>query len=166
MLAYLKETTAPKENNKVNGFFMIAFLIAGLIGVYWCNELYTGKTLLAHDAASVQGEKVDEMLKVTLLITGIVFVITQIVLFWFAFKYQEAIRERCFIFRTIIQWKLFDCCAGNSLNCSCGNRSVTGFCSPVMPPKALMLWKLPVNNLDGFFVIPGKMVCLGRSISE
>ena len=36
---------------------------------------------------SVQGEKVDEMLKVTLLITGIVRHY-QIVLFWFAFKYQ------------------------------------------------------------------------------
>ena len=87
-----------KENNKVNGFFMIAFLIAGLIGVYWCNELYAGKTLLAHDAASVQGENVDEMLKVTLLITGIVFVITQIVLFWFAFKYQESDKRKVFYF--------------------------------------------------------------------
>src|SRR5436190_16250026 len=76
-----------KENNKINGFFMFAFLIAGLAGVYWCNELYAGKTLLAYDSASVQGERVDEMLKVTLLITGIVFILTQVILFWFAFKY-------------------------------------------------------------------------------
>src|SRR6476661_7159872 len=68
------EERAYKQNNKINGFFMIAFLIAGLIGVYLCNEALVGKTLLVHESSSVQGEKVDQMLKVTLLITGFVFV--------------------------------------------------------------------------------------------
>lgn len=92
------EDKSRKENNKLNGFFMIAFLILGLIGVYWCNELYFGKTLLAHDAASVQGEKVDSMLWITLTITGIVFVLTQIVLFWFAYRYQEKENQKAFFF--------------------------------------------------------------------
>ena len=74
-VAVLKgEEKSRKENNKVNGFFMIAFLIIGLIGVYWCNQLFFGKTLLSHEAASIQGEKVDSMMKLTLLITGIVFI--------------------------------------------------------------------------------------------
>src|SRR5437763_6147196 len=89
-----------KQNNKINGFLMILFLIAGLIGVYLCNEALVGRTLLVTDAnsSSVQGERVDEMLKVTLLITGIVFVITQILLFWFAFRYQESDTRKVFYF--------------------------------------------------------------------
>ncbi len=98
-VAVLKgEDRARKENNKINGFFMIAFLIAGLIGVYWCNTLLIDKTLLVHPSASLQGEKVDSMLLVTLTITGIVFVITQIALFWFAFKYQESEKRKPFYF--------------------------------------------------------------------
>ena len=92
------EEKSRKENNKLNGFFMIAFLILGLIGVYWCNELYFGKTLLAHEAASVQGEKVDSMLWLTLEITGITFVLTQVALFWFAFRYQESDKRKAFFF--------------------------------------------------------------------
>ena len=75
-----------EQNNRVNGFLMIVFLVLGLIGVYWCNELYRGKIL--GESASVHGEQIDKMLYITIIITGIVFVITQILLFWFAYKYQ------------------------------------------------------------------------------
>lgn len=78
-----------KNTNKVNGFLMVSFLILGLIGVYYCNSLLFPKTLLAHESASLQGERVDSMLWVTLAITGITFIITQILLFWFAYRYQE-----------------------------------------------------------------------------
>jgi cytochrome c oxidase subunit 2 len=87
------EEKSRKEQNKVNGFLMIAFLIAGLIGVYYCNETLYPKTLLAHESASVQGEKVDSMLWLTIIITGVVFFITQILLFWFGFRYQESKRK-------------------------------------------------------------------------
>jgi cytochrome c oxidase subunit II len=92
------EERAQKQNNRINGFFMIAFLIAGLIGVYLCNEALVGKTLLVHASSSVQGEKVDQMLNVTLLITGIVFIITQVLLFWFAFRYQESDKRKAMYF--------------------------------------------------------------------
>jgi cytochrome c oxidase subunit II len=75
-----------EQNNKVNGFLMISFLVLGLIGVYWCNELYRGKIL--GESGSVHGEQIDTMLYITIAITGVVFVITQILLFWFAYKYQ------------------------------------------------------------------------------
>ena len=75
-----------EQNNKVNGFLMIVFLVLGLIGVYWCNELFRGKIL--GESASVHGEQIDSMLYITIAITGVVFVITQILLFWFAYKYQ------------------------------------------------------------------------------
>ena len=98
-VAVLKgEEKSIKQNNKINGFFMIAFLILGLIGVYWCNEELYGKTLFAQGAASPQGEKVDSMLIVTIIITGIVFFITQILLFWFSYKYQDSDKRKSFYF--------------------------------------------------------------------
>lgn len=90
------EEKSRKDNNKINGFLMIAFLILGLTGVYVCNEAYYGDTLLAHPSASVEGERVDTMLWVTLAITGAVFVITQILLFWFAYKYQESDKRKAY----------------------------------------------------------------------
>lgn len=98
-VAVLKgEEKARKDNNKVNGFFMIAFLIAGLIAVYYCNDALYGKTLMVHESASTQGDEVDHMIWVTLIITGIVFLITQILLFWFAFRYQESPKRKVFYF--------------------------------------------------------------------
>lgn len=85
-----------EQNNRVNGFLMIAFLVLGLVGVYWCNELYKGKIL--GEAASDHGEKIDTMLHITLVITGVVFVITQVLLFWFAYKYQYSEKRKAYYF--------------------------------------------------------------------
>lgn len=96
-VAVLKgEEKSRKQNNKINGFLMIIFLVLGLIGVYYCHELLGGKVL--HESASKEGEKVDEMLHITLAITGIVFIITQILLFWFSYKYQESDTRKPFFF--------------------------------------------------------------------
>src|SRR6516225_5335256 len=84
------------QNNRINGFLMIVFLVLGLIGVYWCNELFRGKIL--GEAASEHGEKIDTMLYITLAITGVVFFITQILLFWFAFKYQYSEKRKPYYF--------------------------------------------------------------------
>src|SRR6185369_7353019 len=85
-----------EQNNRVNGFLMLAFLVLGLVGVYWCNELYKGKIL--GEAASDHGEKIDTMLHITLVITGVVFVITQVLLFWFAYKYQYSEKRKAYYF--------------------------------------------------------------------
>ncbi len=47
------EESSRKQTNKVNGFLMIPFLILGLIGVWWCNELYYEITLFPQGSASV-----------------------------------------------------------------------------------------------------------------
>ena len=85
-----------EQNNRVNGFLMIVFLILGLVGVYWCNELYRGKIL--GESASVHGEQIDTMMYITIAITGIVFVLTQILLFWFAYKYQYSEKRKAHYF--------------------------------------------------------------------
>ncbi|MFN4006787.1 MAG: cytochrome c oxidase subunit II [Chitinophagaceae bacterium] len=92
------EEKTRKQSNKINAFLMVAFLVLGLIGVYVCHELYYGKTLFPQGSASVQGEKVDSMFMWTVAITGIVFFITQIILFWFSYKYQENPKRKVFYF--------------------------------------------------------------------
>jgi len=92
------EEKARKQNNKINGFLMIAFLILGLIGVWWCNDLLYPKTLLPHGAGSSEGNSIDTMMWITIVITGIVFFITQILLFWFSFKYQESDKRKAYYF--------------------------------------------------------------------
>lgn len=85
-----------EQNNRVNGFMLVLFLVLGLVGVYWCNELYKGKIL--GEAASDHGEKIDKMLYITLWVTGVVFVLTQVLLFWFAFKYQHSEKRKALYF--------------------------------------------------------------------
>jgi len=85
-----------EQNNRVNGFLMIAFLVLGLIGVWWCNDLYKGKIL--GESASKHGEEIDTMLYITIAITGVVFFITQILLFWFAYKYQYSEKRKAYYF--------------------------------------------------------------------
>lgn len=92
------EEKVRKQNNKINAFMLIAFLVLGLIGVWWCNDLYYGKTLFPQGAASEMGQKIDLMLYITIGITGLVFFITQILLFWFAYKYQESDNRKAFYF--------------------------------------------------------------------
>ncbi len=92
------EEKARKQTNKINAFLLISFLIAGLVGVWWCNDLYYQKTLFPQGAASEMGEKIDLMLYITIAVTGVVFVITQILLFWFAFKYQEKDDNKVYYF--------------------------------------------------------------------
>ncbi len=92
------EQKSRKQNNKINAFLMIAFLIVGLWGAWYCNNLYYSKTLFPQGSASVEGEKIDLMLYITLSVTGTVFVITQVLLFWFAFKYQERDGQKAFYF--------------------------------------------------------------------
>jgi len=92
------EEKTRKQNNKINGFLLISFLILGMIGVWYCNELYYGKTLFPQGSASVEGEKIDLMLYITIAVTGLVFFITQILLFWFAYKYQEKEGKKAFFF--------------------------------------------------------------------
>ena len=90
------EDRARKQSNKVNAFLLLVFLIVGMIGVYYCNEKLKGKILGA--PASDHGVLVDRMLYITLALTFVVFVITQVALFWFSFKYQESDKRKAFYY--------------------------------------------------------------------
>ncbi|MFT3681929.1 MAG: cytochrome c oxidase subunit II [Ferruginibacter sp.] len=92
------EEKARKQNNKINAFLLIAFLVLGLIGCWWCNDMFYHKTLFPQGAASEHGQKIDQMLYITIAVTGVVFLITQVLLFWFAFKYQEKDGRKAYYF--------------------------------------------------------------------
>ena len=90
------EEKTRKDNNRINAFLLLVFLVVGLFGVWYCNERLKGKIL--PPSASDHGEKIDTMIWITLAITFVVFVITQILLFWFAFKYQEKEGQTAYYF--------------------------------------------------------------------
>ncbi|MFN8251046.1 MAG: cytochrome c oxidase subunit II [Ferruginibacter sp.] len=92
------EEKTRRQNNKINAFLLLGFLVFGLIGVWYCNELYLPKTLIPQGSASVEGESYDLMFAITTAVTGLVFFITQIALFWFAYKYQESDNRKAFYF--------------------------------------------------------------------
>ncbi len=80
------EEKANADANKVNGFLMLAFIVMGLFGIYWCQKTLGHKILPV--SASKEGVAVDSMMWWTLGVTGFVLIVTQVLLFWFAFKYQ------------------------------------------------------------------------------
>jgi cytochrome c oxidase subunit II len=92
------EEKSKAQNNRINGFLLLVFLVLGMVGVYYCNERLSGKILKLGSAASDHGVDVDNMMKITIIITGIVFVITQGLLFWFSYKYQASEKRKAFYF--------------------------------------------------------------------
>lgn len=90
------EERARKESNRINAFLLLVFLIVGLFGVFYCNERLKGKIL--PESASDHGEKIDTMIWITLGITAFVFFVTQILLFWFSFKYQEKENRKAYYY--------------------------------------------------------------------
>lgn len=78
------------ETNNRMGRYMLAFLIAFLALVVWSAIKFKNYMLGygPHEAASAHGPELDSMFNWTLFFTGLVFVITHIALFYFAYKYK------------------------------------------------------------------------------
>jgi len=92
------EEKAFQQSNKINAFLFMVFLVLGLAAAWWCNNLFFNKTLLSKPSASDHGEKIDLMLFITFAITGLVFLLTQILLFWFVYKYQFKEKRKIYFF--------------------------------------------------------------------
>lgn len=78
------------ESNKRGGILMMVFLVLFLIFCIWSAWHYKNWMLGygPHFSASEHGGELDAMFNVTLFFTGIVFIVTHIALFWFAYKYR------------------------------------------------------------------------------
>ncbi len=66
--------------------FMIVFLIGTIVSAFYYKNYMLGYG--PHTAASEHGPMLDRIFNITLLVTGIVFVITHIALFYFSYKYS------------------------------------------------------------------------------
>lgn len=92
------EKKSREQANRINAYLMLVFLVLGLAGAWYCNKLLAKETLFPQGSASIEGEKIDTMFMWTLFFTGVVFVITQVALFWFGFKYQEKEGRKAYFF--------------------------------------------------------------------
>lgn len=75
------------QTNRLMAWLMVIFFILGMIGLYKCH-VYLMDFMLP-ESASKEGVQYDNMLYVTLIITGFVFFATHILLFWFIYRYQS-----------------------------------------------------------------------------
>jgi cytochrome c oxidase subunit 2 len=82
--------------NTVNGVLFAIFLVVGLYGVYW--EYTVHGNMLLPEAASEHGKKIDEMFNLTLILTTVVFIITHIVLFVFAYIYRSNGKRKAYFY--------------------------------------------------------------------
>jgi cytochrome c oxidase subunit 2 len=88
--AYAQKITGRKvaNANKINAWLMLIFLILGLGFAAWEFVVHGPLTKITN-ASSKHGAEWDSMFMITLILTGIVFVVTQILLFVYAFMYQQ-----------------------------------------------------------------------------
>jgi cytochrome c oxidase subunit 2 len=152
-----------KQTNKINGFLLLAFLILGMIGVYYCNEKLAGKILAFGSADSDHGLLIDKMLKITFIITGIVFFITQILLFWYCYKYQESDKRKAYYFphnNTLeIIWTVVPAVA---LTVLVGFGIIYWFKITGEAPKDAMVVEVTGSQFKWEFRYPGKDNILGK----
>lgn len=85
------EEDAQERSNRTTSrwllIFIILFLIFCVASAYYYKNYMLGYG--PHEAASSHGKTLDRMFNITTVITAIVFVITQVALFWFSFKYRH-----------------------------------------------------------------------------
>ncbi len=79
-----------RDNSKWNGWLSLVFMVVFLVGV--CASAWAYRNVMLgygpHKSASAHGGLLDSLFQWTLFFTGIVFIITHIMLFWFAYKYR------------------------------------------------------------------------------
>jgi cytochrome c oxidase subunit 2 len=78
------------------GICCAIFLVAGGYGAYW--SLTVQGSMSLPEAASVHGVAIDDMFTVTTVLTMIVFVITQVLLFGFAFVYRGSDKRKAYFY--------------------------------------------------------------------
>lgn len=85
-----------KTSNKVNSLLMLLFLIIGGAAFAW--SFADSWDDMNQPVASVHGGWTDSLFWTTMIVIGIVFVITQILLFWYSYKYQHKDEKRAYYY--------------------------------------------------------------------
>ncbi|MBK8845607.1 MAG: cytochrome c oxidase subunit II [Bacteroidetes bacterium] len=85
-----------KSDIKANAMGMLAFMVVGLFLFFYMIIKYMPLTLPV--AASEHGVRTDNLLNINFLIIIAVFIITQIALFWFIYKYRYREGHRAYFY--------------------------------------------------------------------
>ena len=96
-----RETQGKPEGinwDPVNAVIFALFLVVGLYGVYWEYSVHGSMISHMQESASEHGKRIDEMFKLTLIITTIVFILTHIVLFVFAYIYRYSAKRKAYYY--------------------------------------------------------------------
>lgn len=80
------QLTSNYWNSRIGMIFVVLFLILSAWSAYHYKNYMLGYG--PHTSASLNGVSQDQLFNVTLIITGVVFVLTHIFLFWYAYKYR------------------------------------------------------------------------------
>lgn len=91
-----KAVGTTKTSNRVNSIMLLLFLIIGGVAFAW--SFMAAWDEMNQPLASVHGEWTDDLFWTTMTIIGIVFVITQILLFWYSYKYQHEDNKRAYYY--------------------------------------------------------------------
>ncbi|MDX2002967.1 MAG: cytochrome c oxidase subunit II [Chitinophagales bacterium] len=98
LLGVLKgEGETTDSSNLTNSIILVSFLVLGLIAALWSYLAYEDTYLLG-GSASAHGVIIDQMFIWTSIICLIVFVVTQVLLFWFVFKYRSRQGHKAYFF--------------------------------------------------------------------
>jgi len=90
------EDNKETKSNAVNGALMLLFLIVSFGALFYYSVAHWD--LYNLPVASEHGLVTDHLFWVTMVVTGIVFLITQILLFWYSFKYSYKKSAKAYFF--------------------------------------------------------------------
>jgi len=90
------EEKSKAQTNRLMAWLLVIFFLLGVYGIYLCHMDMVDKMLPI--SASDHGVQYDSMYYITVVVTGIVFFITQTALFWFAFRYQSSPHRKTVFF--------------------------------------------------------------------
>ena len=85
-----------KTSNSVNSMLLLLFLLIGGAAFIW--SFADSWDEMNQPLASVHGEWTDSLFWTTMIVIGIVFVITQVLLFWYSYKYQHKDEKRAYYY--------------------------------------------------------------------
>ncbi|MEE9349276.1 MAG: cytochrome c oxidase subunit II [Flavobacteriaceae bacterium] len=107
LLGFTKgEQIASKKENNVNGWLMLAMLVFVHGLLIYCMVAY-GDVLLPQLSASAEGEHIDLLFKITFGLILVVQFFTQILLFFFSFKYRGNVDRKATFFADSHRLEMF-----------------------------------------------------------
>ncbi len=94
------EEAVERSSTNTQGIALMAFMVIFLVACIWSSYHYKNQMFGYGPltSASAHGFEIDSLFNVTLALTGIVFIITHILLFWYAYKYRQTSGRKAIFF--------------------------------------------------------------------